>query len=862
MGLGNGKAQPVGGDIISRRLDEDFFQVDGLQRLTGSSPRDFDRVIMRELIDNSLDACEEAEVEPEIRVNVERRGEVTVLSVQDNGPGLSRVDVEKMIDFGSLASSHHYLKEPSRGVLGYAWKIILGAVSTLRQVKGLEPKASVKVVSRGFRYELSPLWSHDVGPVVDMSSTPDESVSMGSLVVVELDLASRLFLTNLYLEIVKGYALLNPHAGFWYTEIGVEYAFPAVAKRSGRSFRENIHCFTAQDFEYRVEAQIREDPTQSVQRFLGRFQFIGKQRIETSAETVEDLHNLSGEMRKIFEQLKVKTRPPRHNLLPLLSRRAMGERSSQVSGIMQGSSSGYYRGGGEPVDQFSGVVTPFSVEVLATFTGRGGRRLYFGLNGSLKLDEPFGNLVLGRYRDRNVVGLEGLLESNGLTFEDDVVIVVNLVCPNVPYTDPGKTKIDVGPFIEEVKKTVAKAARYIKKVKKGLGLSPSYSDISQKGETLRALPEAINKVSSGGRYRYKQRQLWYVVREILGAMHPKYDYFTSDLIPAAKAKGIDLRGMLKEANSELHEPRSDDKVMLSTEEEENYVIPEYNYNKVLYVEKRGYKDLIVANGFQDRYDLAVIGSQGESSEASRRLLTRIQEASRSRGEKITILCVHDADLMGHDIYLTLRDGGSEEAVDVVDLGLSMIEATTTLRLKPEEAKEEKPRRISDKLLRNLPENELWLLTGLRPRELQDTKLDTTYRVELNALTPEQFLSWLKKKLAALGILEKVHPPEEVVKAEVTKVTVDAVHKLVAEKILRFAGEDLVKYLEFKLCEIAEYAHLDYEGLLDEALAEYPRDGWREIVGVKAREKAENHAKSTWVEDEIRFRLLIRLKQTN
>ena len=187
MGLSDEKAQPVGRDILSRRLDEDYFQVSGLQRLTGSSPKDFDRVILKELIDNALDACEAAGVDPEIRVGVERRGEVTVLSVGDNGSGLSREDVEKMIDFDRLASSHHYLKEPSRGMIGFAWKIILGAVSTLREVKGLEPKASVKVVSRGFRYELSPRWSHDTGPVVDMSCSPDESVPEGSMVAVELD---------------------------------------------------------------------------------------------------------------------------------------------------------------------------------------------------------------------------------------------------------------------------------------------------------------------------------------------------------------------------------------------------------------------------------------------------------------------------------------------------------------------------------------------------------------------------------------------------------------------------------------------------------------------------------------------------
>ncbi len=129
------------------------------------------------------------------------------------------------------------------------------------------------------------------------------------------------------------------------------------------------------------------------------------------------------------------------------------------------------------------------------------------------------------------------------------------------------------------------------------------------------------------------------------------------------------------------------------------------------------------------------------------------------------------------------------------------------------------------------------------------------------MTPEQFLSWLEKKLATLGILEKVHPPEKVVKAEVREVTKDTVSKLVAEEILRFAGEDLVKFLEFKLCEIAEYAYFDYEGLLDEALTKYPREGWRDIVGAKAREKAEKHVSLTWVKDELRFHLMDRLKQT-
>ena len=153
-----------------------------------------------------------------------------------------------------------------------------------------------------------------------------------------------------------------------------------------------------------------------------------------------------------------------------------------------------------------------------------------------------------------------------------------------------------------------------------------------------------------------------------------------------------------------------------------------------------------------------------------------------------------------------------------------------------------------------------MLTRMRPEELKDTKLSTTYRVELNALTPEQFISWLQKKLAAHGILEKVHPPEHVVKAAAREVTRDEAQKQVAEEIMRFAGEDLVNFLESKLCEIDEHSYFDYDGLLDDALAKHPKEGWRDIVEKKAREKAEKHARSPWMSDEIRLCLRERLKE--
>lgn len=56
---------------FSESLHNDFFTVSGLQSSTGQTSRDFGNVVLKELIDNALDACESAGIEPQIKVAVE-----------------------------------------------------------------------------------------------------------------------------------------------------------------------------------------------------------------------------------------------------------------------------------------------------------------------------------------------------------------------------------------------------------------------------------------------------------------------------------------------------------------------------------------------------------------------------------------------------------------------------------------------------------------------------------------------------------------------------------------------------------------------------------------------------------------------
>jgi len=66
---------------------------------------------VKEGVDNALDACEEASILPDIRVEIRQLGETRFcIAIQDNGPGIVRAQVPKI--FGRLlyGSKFHRLR--------------------------------------------------------------------------------------------------------------------------------------------------------------------------------------------------------------------------------------------------------------------------------------------------------------------------------------------------------------------------------------------------------------------------------------------------------------------------------------------------------------------------------------------------------------------------------------------------------------------------------------------------------------------------------------------------------------------------------------------------------------------------------
>jgi hypothetical protein len=104
---------------ISRLME--FCSMRELQNQTGHSVYDWPLVILKELMDNGLDSCEEAEVAPVISITVKRDS----ITIKDNGGGIKTNVIKSILDYTVRVSSREAYVSPTRGAQGNALKTVL-----------------------------------------------------------------------------------------------------------------------------------------------------------------------------------------------------------------------------------------------------------------------------------------------------------------------------------------------------------------------------------------------------------------------------------------------------------------------------------------------------------------------------------------------------------------------------------------------------------------------------------------------------------------------------------------------------------------------------------------------------------------
>jgi DNA topoisomerase VI subunit B len=128
----------------SRALE--FFSERELIMQMGFERRAWPIALLKELLDNALDACESAGVAPEIAVCTDG----ATLTVEDNGPGLPVDTLERSLDYTIRVSDKAHYVSPSRGQLGNALKCVWAAPYVLQPSR----PARVDVTTQGTRYQL------------------------------------------------------------------------------------------------------------------------------------------------------------------------------------------------------------------------------------------------------------------------------------------------------------------------------------------------------------------------------------------------------------------------------------------------------------------------------------------------------------------------------------------------------------------------------------------------------------------------------------------------------------------------------------------------------------------------------------
>ncbi len=245
------------------------------------------------------------------------------------------------------------------------------------------------------------------------------------------------------------------------------------------------------------------------------------------------------------------------------------------------------------------------------------------------------------------------------------------------------------------------------------------------------MEEAIGQASGGGKVQFPARNLFYAMRALVqqaDTTRPLTATYFDNLINEYEEEYGDIAGMYRDPRGVLLEPHTTKTVPLGTREVGSYELPELLYDKLLYVEKKGFAPIFQAYNIPAKYDLAIASSEGYAVKAAKELL------ARAEGCNITVLCLHDADPWGYNICRKLEDA----MIDVIDLGLHLEEALE-MGLLPEHFS---PRRI--------PYGSGW--NG------------QNQRVELNALAadPDQFMKWLEQKLEEHGLKKKLIPDKDAI----------------------------------------------------------------------------------------------------
>ena len=344
------------------------------------------------------------------------------------------------------------------------------------------------------------------------------------------------------------------------------------------------------------------------------------------------------------------------------------------------------------------------------------------------------------------------------------------------------------------------------------------------------LPDAIQAATDNERLPANVRALYYKVRDAIQkytAEELSYKYFSQTiLIDYWKVKGRNPL-IYNDPRGVLYAPHSGGVLQLGTLEVDQYIFPEYEYNKILFIEKKGLLHTIKAGNLHTKYDMAIIAGEGYASEAVRILLDKAQT-----GQDYTIFVLHDADPSGYDIARTIQDSTKRmpnHNIEVIDLGLTVQDAID-LNINSETFT--RKNKLSQDLELNPIERDYF---GGKLKVIGTKKSWVCRRIELNAMSAGELVDYIDKGISQAierrKLNKKVIPPELTLNDTAHKVFKYDLGARVDDSIRKLLKVDELKAALLKSIggDTGIFANQEFNQDVDQYLADNELDTWGDSI---------------------------------
>jgi DNA topoisomerase VI subunit B len=439
-------AYAIGGSNSPARLNRSVFTTSRLLEFcsqkelvlqTGHPVEQWPLVILKELVDNSIDAAEETGIAPAIGITV-TEGTITV---DDNGPGIPPETVKSLLDFTSRTSSREAYASPTRGAQGNALKTLVAMPFALDGTEG-ETVIEACGIRHHIRFAVDAIRQV---PKVEHQEEPAAKVKNGTSFTVNWPVSASSLLDRAgeqFLQIAEDYTWINPHLSLRVNWAGERREFKATNPTWPKwkpSDPTSAYWYSPQRLERLAAAYVAHDEdhsrTRTVRDFISEFRGLtgsAKQKAVldatgTSRVALADLFKDDAKVQfaKLLAAIKEATRPVKPADLGVIGRDHLAARFEAAGADLR-------------TFNYKRILRDDAVTEVAFGycpTGRSVRHIITGINWSVGILNPFRQL--GPYGE----SLDAYLQDARVGRHEPIAIVVHLASPCIAYTDRGKSSV-------------------------------------------------------------------------------------------------------------------------------------------------------------------------------------------------------------------------------------------------------------------------------------------------------------------------------------------------------------------------------------------------------------------------------------